>query len=120
LQVMADRRRVKQILVNLLSNAVKFTPAGGRVGVEIARIENGAARIAITVWDTGIGIPADQQSRIFECFEQTGGDIYARPTRGIGLGLHIARELARRMGGDLTVVSSPGKGSRFTFTLPAA
>jgi len=115
--VKADDRRATQIFVNLLANAVKFTPEGGRVGVEL-EVGNGVA--AITVWDTGIGIPEDKQELVFDKFQQVNDTIYNRKGEGTGLGLHISRELARLMGGDVTLSSEEGKGSRFTVTLPLA
>lgn len=115
--VRADDRRCTQILLNLLTNAVKFTPEGGRIGVEL---RTGDGMAAVTIWDTGIGIPLDMQERVFEKFQQVTETIYSRRSEGTGLGLHISRELARLMGGDVTVVSTPDVGSRFTVTLPLA
>jgi PAS domain S-box-containing protein len=115
---LADPNRTRQILVNLLNNAVKFTDRGGRIGIEVAEKPGNA--LAITVWDTGMGIPADQQERIFESFHQVGSDLLVSPREGSGLGLSVSRQLARLMQGDLTVESTPGKGSRFTLTLPKA
>ena len=117
-RVFADPGRLRQILVNLLNNAVKFTEPGGRIGVEIKEAPGGA--VAVTVWDTGIGIPADQHDRIFESFHQVGSDLLTAPREGTGLGLSVSRQLARLMAGDLTVDSAPGRGSRFTVTLPRA
>jgi PAS domain S-box-containing protein len=114
----ADPNRTRQILVNLLNNAVKFTDRGGRIGVEVKEAEAGT--LALTVWDTGMGIPADQHERIFESFHQVGSDLLVSPREGTGLGLSVSRQLARLMHGDLTVESAPGKGSRFTLTLPKA
>lgn len=118
LKVVADERRMTQILVNLLSNAVKFTPEGGEIGIEVAAKGNDA--VALTVWDTGIGISKKQQAHVFEKFHQVTEHIYSRQQEGTGLGLHISRELARAMDGDLTLESEEGKGSRFTVTLPLA
>ncbi len=110
----ADPLRVKEMLYNLLSNAVKFTPEGGKVW--IATLEN-AGFVRITVGDTGIGIPAEEQENIFDKFYQVGNT-----TRGVregtGLGLSITRELVEMHGGWIEVESTPGRGSRFTFTLP--
>ena len=119
LQVMADERRLLQILVNLLTNAVKFTPPGGRIGVKL-RTDRRHGLVRVTVWDTGIGIPADAQERIFEKFHQIRDSVYSHRNEGAGLGLHISRELARLMGGEITVESEPEKGSRFIVTLPLA
>jgi PAS domain S-box-containing protein len=112
----ADRTKTEQIVLNLLSNAVKFTPAGGRVtatcGVE-------GDRVFVTVRDTGSGIPADKQAAIFEPFVQLGRSLTSTH-EGTGLGLAISRDLARAMGGDVSVESEEGKGSTFTLTLPRA
>ena len=115
-EIDADPLRVKEMLYNLLSNAVKFTPEGGTVWIESA-VEGGFARI--TVADTGIGIPPDEQENIFDKFYQVGNT-----TRGVregtGLGLSITKELVQMHGGWMEVTSAPGQGSRFTFTLPMA
>ena len=116
LVVRADAEKLRQVLVNLLSNAVKFTGTGGRV--ELACAEDGD-RIRLAVRDTGIGIAAAQQERIFEPFVQVRAEL-TRTAEGTGLGLAISRDLARGMGGDLTAESTPGVGSTFTLTLPAA
>jgi PAS domain S-box-containing protein len=110
----ADPLRVKEMLYNLLSNAVKFTPEGGKVWIDTAE-EAGFVRV--TVGDTGIGIPAEEQENIFDKFYQVGNT-----TRGVregtGLGLSITKELVQMHGGWMEVESAPGQGSRFTFTLP--
>jgi PAS domain S-box-containing protein len=112
----ADPLRVKEMLYNLLSNAVKFTPEGGRVWVETHE-ETGFARV--TVGDSGIGIPTEEQENIFDKFYQVGNT-----TRGVregtGLGLSITKELVQMHGGWIEVESKPGEGSRFTFALPTA
>jgi signal transduction histidine kinase len=113
---LGDRHRVTQILVNLVSNAIKFTEPGGEVHLEIARSGDS---VDFVVRDTGIGIAADEMDRIFEPFVQADQS-YTRTYGGVGLGLSISRELARLMGGDVTVVSEPGKGSEFTLRLPGA
>ncbi len=118
LLVLTDRLRARQILVNLLSNAIKFTPDDGRVGVEVGLGADGL--IDITVWDTGIGIPADEQERVFDPFYQVEKNILSRETEGTGLGLAISRQLAQLMEGDLTVESIVGEGTRFTLSLPQA
>lgn len=118
LLVLADRLRARQILVNLLSNAIKFTPDDGRVGVEVG--SGGDGLIEITVWDTGIGIPADEQERVFDPFYQVEKNILSRETEGTGLGLAISRQLAQLMKGDLTVESAVGEGTRFILSLPQA
>jgi len=116
--VMADPGRTRQILVNLLTNAVKFTNPGGSVGVDARAIDGGM--IECTVWDTGIGIPEDQQELIFDSFHQVGSDLLSGPSEGTGLGLTISRQLAQLMGGNITVNSAPGRGARFTVRLPSA
>ena len=113
----ADAERVRQIVLNLLSNAVKFTRAGGCVVLGCDVITGGPMRI--TVGDTGRGIPPDKLEAIFEPFVQVGRALAPGEHAGVGLGLAISRELARRMAGDLTVVSVHGEGSTFTLTLPA-
>ncbi|MDH5616162.1 MAG: ATP-binding protein [Acidimicrobiia bacterium] len=112
--VVIDRRRVRQVLVNLLGNAVKFTEPGGAVGVEI---DSAGHEVRVTVWDTGIGIPLDKQHLLFEPFLQLDGSL-ARASEGSGLGLAIAAKLVKLHGGEISVESSPGAGSRFTVTLP--
>ncbi len=123
-RVAADRDRLRRICVNLLDNAVKFTEPGGRIGVEIARADDpdkpGPGMLDIVFWDTGIGIAADRHERIFESFHQVDPDTLHRPTDGAGLGLAVARHLARRMNGDIGVASAPGEGARFTLRMPAA
>lgn len=116
-KVLGDGRRVKQILVNLLSNAIKYTGAGGNAGVDVRRHKS---MMAITVWDTGPGIDIGLQAQIFERFERAGEGGYRGSQKGMGLGLHISRVLARQMGGDITLESKPGSGSRFTLMLPCA
>ncbi len=107
-----DRRRVEQILTNLVANALKFTPTGGSVEIE-GRVDGLAA--VLVVRDDGEGIPAEDRVRIFERFQRLTG--HERVT-GTGLGLPIARDLARQMGGDLDVASVPGSGSAFVLVLP--
>jgi signal transduction histidine kinase len=114
--VRADPEKLRQVLVNLLSNAVKFTAPGGRIAVMCAA---DGTRVRVGVQDSGIGIAADQLERIFEPFVQVRADL-TRPHEGAGLGLAISRDLARGMGGDLTVESVLGSGSTFTVTLPRA
>ncbi|GAA4030097.1 response regulator [Sphingomonas rosea] len=112
--IVSDRQRLEQILKNLLANAFKFT-GSGKVTLGIARA--GSDRVALTVTDTGIGIAPDQQQAIFEAFRQADGSIN-RKFGGTGLGLSISRELARLLGGAITLKSEPGVGSSFTVTIP--
>jgi PAS domain S-box-containing protein len=112
----ADRTKLEQILINLLSNAVKFTEAGGTIGVAC---RDAGAQLAIDVRDTGIGIPADKVDAVFEPFVQVGRALNTAH-EGTGLGLAISRDLARAMGGDVTLESAPDTGSTFTVTLPRA
>ncbi|MDF1504537.1 ATP-binding protein [Roseisolibacter sp. H3M3-2] len=114
LAVHADRDRVTQILLNLLANAVKFTRTGGAVTLACAPRGD---RVALTVRDTGIGIPAEKHERIFEPFVQVEAGL-TRTHDGTGLGLAISRSLARAMGGELTVASVEGAGAAFELTLP--
>ncbi len=111
--VLGDAQRVAQIITNLVGNAIKFTRAGG-VTVALSREADG--RVLIGVQDTGIGIAADRLERIFQPFAQADAGI-ARDFGGTGLGLSITRSLARLMGGDVSVHSRPGEGSRFDVRL---
>ena len=106
-------RRVLQILVNLVGNAVRYSPPGGVVSIAVGRVGDMAA---ITVADAGKGIAPADQARIFAKFER----VDPSEPGGTGLGLYIARRLARAMGGDLSVASEPGRGATFTLTLPTA
>jgi PAS domain S-box-containing protein len=117
LAVRADPEKLRQVLVNLLGNAIKFTDRGG--AALSVTCDDAAGTVAIRVRDTGIGIPADKLEVIFEPFVQVRADL-TRTAEGTGLGLAISRDLARGMGGDLTAESTPGVGSTFTLTLPAA
>jgi signal transduction histidine kinase len=112
--IVADERKLKQILLNLLSNAVKFTPDGGRIDVR-ARVADRA--IEISVQDTGIGIAAADQQAVFEEFRQVGRQ-YTSKQEGTGLGLALTRRFVELHGGVIRLESEPGKGSTFTFTLP--
>ena len=117
--VAADRDRMHRICVNLLDNAVKFTEPGGRVGVEI-EVADEPGMLDIVFWDTGVGIATDRLDRIFESFHQVDPDTLHQPTNGAGLGLAVARHLARQMNGDIRVDSAFGEGARFTLRLRAA
>jgi PAS domain S-box-containing protein len=111
-----DRARAEQIVLNLLSNAVRYTPPGGRIHVDCAA---GSDRVRVTVADTGPGVPAGEQESIFQPFVQLGRSLTSGH-EGTGLGLAISRDLARGMGGDVTVRSEAGEGAAFTLVLPAA
>ena len=113
--VYADRVRFKQILYNLLSNAVKFTPREGRITINCMVQES---FICIAVADTGVGIRAEDQQMVFEEFRQVEGNI-DEAHRGTGLGLAITKRLVEQQGGRIWLESELGKGSCFTFTLPA-
>ena len=115
LALRADRKRVLQILSNLLSNAIKYNRPQGWVRL---RVHSLADSVHISLSDSGPGLSALQQSRLFEPFERL--DAQSGPVAGTGLGLTLSRELAEAMGGRITVQSAPGEGSTFTVSLPAA
>ena len=112
-----DGTRVRQVLYNLISNAIKFTDRGGVTLALHASGSGSAAEVVFAVIDSGVGIDAQTRKRLFERFQQ-GDDSRSRRYGGTGLGLEISRNLARLMGGDLTVQSTPGHGSRFELRLP--
>ena len=114
----ADSMRLKQILLNLLSNACKFTKEG-EVALRVRTVADGRDWVELAVADTGIGMTAEQQAKLFQDFTQADS-LTARRYGGTGLGLAISRKLARMMGGDVTVTSEPGKGSVFTVRLPGS
>lgn len=117
-RIVEDAARLRQILFNLMSNAIKFTDEG-EVGI-VARVQaaaDGGERLVLQVTDTGVGIPADQFEEAFESFKQLDGGVTRRHS-GTGLGLTICRNLARALGGEITVESTVGKGSIFTLDLP--
>jgi len=116
----ADPEKLRQILLNLLTNAIKFTAPGGRIGIDCAATGSDDGQdggVQVSVWDTGSGIAATQLEHIFEPFLQIDRGLTTPPPEGVGLGLAISRDLARAMGGDVTVESTVGSGSRFTVTL---
>jgi signal transduction histidine kinase len=113
LTVVADARRLRQVLANLVDNAIKYTPSGGQVTVR-ARQDVGDVRIDVV--DTGIGIPPHDLPRIWERLYR--GD-QSRAERGLGLGLSLVRAIVAAHGGTVEVVSEPGRGSTFTLRLPA-
>ncbi len=113
--VIADRTRVIQIISNLVGNALKYTPAGSPIEI---RFDGEAPMVTVEVTDHGPGIAADEQEKVFERFYRIEDPLTMR-TGGSGLGLHISRQLARAMGGDVTLKSSPGQGSTFILRLRA-
>jgi signal transduction histidine kinase len=114
----ADSMRLKQILLNLLSNACKFTKEG-QIALRVRKVADGRDWVELAVADSGIGMTAEQQAKLFQDFTQADS-LTARRYGGTGLGLAISRKLARMMGGDVTVTSEPGKGSVFTVQLPGS
>src|SRR5947207_7199461 len=111
-----DSMRLQQILLNLLSNACKFTK-DGEVALRVRKVADGRDWVELAVVDSGIGMTAEQQAKLFQDFTQADS-LTARRYGGTGLGLAISRKLARMMGGDVTVTSELGKGSVFTVRLP--
>ncbi len=112
----ADQRRFKQVLVNLLSNAVKFTPASGRIGLDVDA-PAGEDVVRFAVWDTGIGIAATDIPKLFLTFSQLDSGL-SRAEQGTGLGLALVAKLVELHGGSVSLESELGRGSRFTVTLP--
>jgi signal transduction histidine kinase len=115
LTVVADREKLRQIMLNLLSNAIRYTPPGGRITLS-ARADH-PERVAICIDDTGPGIPESRREEVFEPFVQLDRSL-SQPQEGLGLGLAISRDLARGMGGDLTVSDQTGGGASFVLVLP--
>ena len=114
-RVHADRDRLAQVIGNLLSNAIKYSPDGGPV---LVRLTAGAGQVRLAVADEGMGIPADEQERVFEKFFR--GAAAASAIGGTGLGLSVAREIVASHGGRIELRSEPGRGSTFTVVLPVA
>ena len=116
--LIGDSQRLSQVITNLLGNAVKFTPDGGTIKLnsQLVSIENEICLLQVSVEDTGIGITAEQKTRLFRLFEQAESDT-SRKFGGTGLGLAISKRIVEMMGGDIWVESEPGKGSKFTFTV---
>ena len=118
MRLLGDPLRLQQVLLNLAGNAIKFTERGEvRVVARIAENAGDAVLLELSVWDTGIGIAPEAMDRIFNPFEQADGST-TRKYGGTGLGLPICQRLVRLMGGEIQVVSTPGAGSAFTFTIP--
>ncbi len=125
--ITADRVKIKQVLYNLLSNAIKFTPEGGKAGITVAYEESAGDALVmggpketvlkISVWDTGVGISPEDKERIFDEFEQADTTL-SREFGGAGLGLALSKKLVEIHGGKISVDSSLGVGSIFTFTVP--
>jgi len=111
--VMMDPDRMSQAVGNLISNAIKFTPVGGRIAANV-HLKDGY--MIVQVQDAGMGIPADEQEKIFQPFYRSAGG--KRIHEGMGLGLSIARDIAVAHGGEITLDSAPGSGSRFTLQIP--
>ena len=107
-----DHDRILQVLSNLVGNALKHTASGGSISLKAVRVDD---QIKISVTDTGTGIPKDEQVRIFDKFSQ----LKKRDRQGLGLGLHVSKWIVEAHGGTLSVESEPGRGSTFTFTVPA-
>ena len=112
--IIADELRLRQMLAHLLANALKFTQPGDAMGLQVSRWEGW---IAFTVWDNGIGIPAEKQHLIFQKFQQLENPL-TRQFEGTGLGLVLTQRLARLHGGDVSFISKEGEGSQFTLLLP--
>lgn len=113
----ADPALVRQILIHLLHNAIKFSPPGGEVRARVGLQEGESGVLVVEIEDTGCGIEAEQLSSLFDRFAPLG-DSASSPRQGIGLGLFIASALVKRQGGRLWATSVPGRGSRFSFTVP--
>ena len=111
--MLADHRRVKQIVFNLMSNAFKFTPPGGRVALSVSRQ---GAEVTVAVTDTGIGIHADERNRVFDRF-QRGRAASRRP--GTGIGLSLVKSFVELHGGSIVLESHPNTGTRIVCRLPA-
>ena len=112
--IVADERKVRQVLLNLLSNAVKFTPDGGTITVHARRV---GAEVEVSVQDSGIGIAAEDQAKVFDEFQQVGRPS-ERSREGTGLGLTLAKRFIELHGGRIAVESELGKGTTFTFVIP--
>ncbi|MDR1193565.1 MAG: response regulator [Peptococcaceae bacterium] len=118
--MISDELRLSQVLINLLTNAIKFTPEGGKITISVGAkdLTDDSALLRIEVMDSGIGISAEQQRKLFQSFEQADGSI-TRQFGGTGLGLAICKKIVTLMGGDIWVESELGQGARFIFEIPA-
>ena len=112
--IVADERKIKQVIFNLLSNAMKFTPDGGKVGINITKADN---EIRITVWDTGVGISKEDMPKLFQPFRQLE-TVLSKKYPGTGLGLNLCKRFVELHGGKIWGESEVGKGSEFIFTIP--
>ena len=118
LAIHGDAAAVVRVLQILLDNAVKFTPAGGALGVEARQnLDDNAGTVCLVVWDTGIGIAPEQQAHLFDPFTQVDQSL-TRQFEGVGVGLASVQQIVTLLGGLITLQSEPGRGSRFTVTLP--
>ena len=115
--VLADRQRLVQVLLNLVRNAITYTPEAGLVSISLEAA--GDTQVAVTVADTGIGIPQDELENVFDRFYRSDAS-RARATGGFGLGLAIVRDLVTAMGGSISAESTEGEGSRFRLLLQVA
>jgi two-component system sensor histidine kinase VicK len=113
-RVQADREKIAIVVTNLLNNAIKYTPPGGRIQVGVRR---DGGMVAVSVSDTGMGIPGTELDRIFDRFYQVESHL-TRVQGGMGLGLSIAKGMIDLHGGRIWAESVEGRGSRFTFSLP--
>ena len=114
--VHADYDRIREVLENLISNAIKYSPEGGVIRI-MGRSEGDVAVISVS--DQGVGIPPDEQRKLFRRFYRVDNRL-RRETQGAGLGLFLSRAIVEAHGGRIWVESQPGRGSRFSFTLPLA
>jgi signal transduction histidine kinase len=112
--IRADRNHLKQLFAVLVQNAVKYTPHGGKVTLRAARDDD---RVRVEVEDTGIGVPPEDCEKVFDEFHRAG-NARLHERAGTGLGLTIARKIARDLGGDIEIQSTLGRGSTFTVTIP--
>jgi len=118
--VMADARRITQVFINLLTNAIRYTPAGGKISVEIEEqvVDRGSTYAKVSVKDTGIGIPEEDLAHLFDRFYRVE-EARSRHSGGTGLGLSIAHQFIKAHGGFIRVASEPDEGTTFTVYLPS-